>query len=66
MGPGHFHVIHGFAYLAHTIRADSCAINLDFIGVHGRVGNENLRVFDPLWLAHTNFLIEDEALLALQ
>ena len=48
--------------LACRVDLDPCTEDLDLVRVHGCVGNQNLCVFYPLWLVHTELLVQDESL----
>lgn len=47
--------------LVHGVHPDPRAVNLDFVGIHGSVGNQDLRVLDDLRLSHPDLLVQDEA-----
>mmetsp|Transcript_56005 Transcript_56005/g.93095 ORF Transcript_56005/g.93095 Transcript_56005/m.93095 type:complete len:336 (-) Transcript_56005:260-1267(-) len=51
-----------FSDLGDRVDLDLGAIDLDLVGVHGGVGDEDAGVFDALGLADTDLLLEDEAL----
>ena len=48
--------------LGHRVHAHAGAVDLDLVGVHRRVGDENLGVHDALGLPHADLLVQDEAL----
>lgn len=50
-----------FTRLVHGVDPDPRAVNLDLVGIHGGVGNQDLRVLDDLRLSHPDLLVQDEA-----
>lgn len=50
-----------FTRLVHGVHPDPRAVNLDLVGIHGSVGDQDLRVLDDLRLSHPDFLVQDEA-----
>ena len=50
-------------YLGHRVNTHSGSIDLDFVGVHGRVGNQDFRILYPLGLPNSNPLVKDESLI---
>lgn len=49
-------------HLGHGVHLDTGTINLDLVGVHRRVGHQDLGVFDALGLPHADLLVQDKAL----
>ena len=47
--------------LVHGVHSDPRAVNFDLVGVHGGVGNQDLRILDHLWLPHPDLLVQDES-----
>lgn len=47
-------------YLVHRVYPDPRSVNLDFVRVHGGVGDENLGVFHDFRLSDPNFFVQDE------
>ena len=47
--------------LACAVDLDACAEDLDLVGVHGGVGDQDLRVLDAFGAADADRLVEDEA-----
>ena len=47
--------------LACAVDFDACAEDLDLVGVHGGVGDQDLRVLDAFGAAYTDRLVKDEA-----
>ena len=50
------------AHLLHGVDAHARAVDLDLVGVHGGVGDQDGRVLDALGLPHADALVQDEAL----
>ena len=44
-------------HFAHAVGAHASAIHLDLVRVHRSVGNQHLRVLDPLLLPHADLLV---------
>ena len=50
-------------HLGHGVDADAAAVDLDLVGVHAGVGEEDLGVLDAVGLADADALVEEEPLL---
>mmetsp|Transcript_20674 Transcript_20674/g.48868 ORF Transcript_20674/g.48868 Transcript_20674/m.48868 type:complete len:547 (+) Transcript_20674:69-1709(+) len=50
-------------HLGHGVDADAAAVDLDLVGVHAGVGDEDLGVLDAAGLADADALVEEESLL---
>ena len=50
-----------FRHLGHGIDAHARSVNFNFIGIHRRVRDQNLSVFDSLRLTDAKALVQDEA-----
>ena len=47
-------------HLADVVHLDSGAEHLDLVGVHRRVGDQDLGILNPLWLVHAHLLVQEE------
>ena len=46
--------------LGHIVDLDPGAEDLDLVGVHGGVGNQDLGILHPLGLVHPGLLVQQE------